>query len=213
MNLDISEAQHGELMRRSPPEATEDEVPNQKPEATSSSTDDLKMKHEAHHNSPQSDVDALLERISEGLIEDEEDEEELSAADLDAMLDRAVVAKRRRPPPPPPPPPKIDCQWGKWGKWSACTADCGGGTKDRARGERVPAANGGLACDGEAEEEKNCNKQPCSPPPPPPTAPPAVTTTPPPMMAKGGAKRMVSLTPAVLSLVLLTSYLSLRSFQ
>lgn len=162
----------------------------------------------AEVKSLQPDVDALLERISEGLIEDEDDDEELSAEDLNQLLERAVVAKRRRPPPPPPVPPKINCAWGKWGKWSSCTADCGGGTKDRSRGERIPAENGGLPCDGEAEEEKKCATKPCSPPPPPPTTPPAATT-PPPMMAKGGTESNVSLAPAVLVVMLLASCRSL----
>lgn len=218
LNLDISESQvHHEaldssLMRRDAASAREEE---RMPETDKTHADTQGAEQKKHvsekETAEKSDIDALLERISEGLIEEDEDEQ-LSAEDLDAMLDRAVVAKRRRPPPPPPPPPKIDCSWGRWKKWSDCSAKCGGGTKERERGERIRAQNGGLPCDGDAEQEKQCNSQPCGAPPSPPTAPPSAGT-PPPMMAKGGAEGTVSLTPAVFLVMLFVTFQSLRSMQ
>lgn len=133
-----------------------------------------------------SHVDALMDRIGHGLVEDHDDDE-IDGDDIDSMLERAVLSKRR-PPPPPPPPPKVDCAFGRWSKWAPCTAKCGGGKQDRSRGEKTPSEHGGKPCDGEYEEERDCNAEPCAPPPPPPTTPAPATT---PMMAKGGASLTV----------------------
>ena len=53
--------------------------------------------------------------------------------------------------------------WSAWGAWSDCSAQCEGGTQSRSRTCDNPApAGGGSDCQGEAEETKECNMQPCA---------------------------------------------------
>eukprot|EP00929_Paragymnodinium_shiwhaense_P000590 TRINITY_DN100839_c0_g1_i1.p1 TRINITY_DN100839_c0_g1~~TRINITY_DN100839_c0_g1_i1.p1 ORF type:complete len:1646 (+),score=391.32 TRINITY_DN100839_c0_g1_i1:63-5000(+) len=55
-----------------------------------------------------------------------------------------------------------DCKWGHWSPWSACTVDCGGGSKRRDRSVVVPPRGGGKLCEAEDKEEiAPCNTHQC----------------------------------------------------
>jgi len=54
----------------------------------------------------------------------------------------------------------IDCVLEAWGGWSSCSAECGGGVRERSRNVLVEMQHGGEACD-ETEEEEVCNGQAC----------------------------------------------------
>jgi hypothetical protein len=73
----------------------------------------------------------------------------------------------------------VDCT-GDWSAWSACSAACGGGSRERTYSVVVPARHGGQACASVAGEiTATCNFEPCpEPPPPPPTMPTTPTPTP-----------------------------------
>jgi len=149
------------------------------------------------------DIAALLNQLGEGSLVEDEDDDEFTDEDFhdsisSSMLERAVLKKGS---PPPPPPPKINCVWGRWSKWDPCSADCAGGAQSRSRGEKAPAENGGTPCDGEFEEERDCNKQPCGAPPAAVTAAP-VATTPPMPMKGGGAPRVLTVATAAVSTAL-----------
>lgn len=47
------------------------------------------------------------------------------------------------------------CQWGGWSDWE-CSATCGQGTNSRHRSVQAPAENGGLPCDGQSSESREC---------------------------------------------------------
>mmetsp|Transcript_65291 Transcript_65291/g.120266 ORF Transcript_65291/g.120266 Transcript_65291/m.120266 type:complete len:581 (+) Transcript_65291:119-1861(+) len=51
----------------------------------------------------------------------------------------------------------VNCIWGPWGEFTDCTKSCGGGAKERSRGYQVHVANGGVPCDGDADELLPCN--------------------------------------------------------
>lgn len=52
----------------------------------------------------------------------------------------------------------IDGQWSSWNEWSACSVDCGIGTKMRTRTCTVPpSAEGGYPCSGANSEESRCS--------------------------------------------------------
>ena len=52
--------------------------------------------------------------------------------------------------------------WSEFDRWSACSAECGGGTQTRTRTCLNPAPeDGGSACDGDPEETRACNTDPC----------------------------------------------------
>ena len=58
----------------------------------------------------------------------------------------------------------VDGGWTEFGDWSTCSATCGGGSQSRQRTCTNPAPqNGGLDCQGEAEEVRSCNTQSCPP--------------------------------------------------
>ena len=46
--------------------------------------------------------------------------------------------------------------WSQWEQWSECSANCGGGVKRRVRFCPVDGA-----CEGESEEENECNTISC----------------------------------------------------
>ena len=58
----------------------------------------------------------------------------------------------------------VNGDWGDFEEWTECSAACGGGTQTRKRSCDDPApVNGGAACDGEEEETRVCNVDPCPP--------------------------------------------------
>eukprot|EP00929_Paragymnodinium_shiwhaense_P064340 TRINITY_DN3221_c0_g1_i3.p1 TRINITY_DN3221_c0_g1~~TRINITY_DN3221_c0_g1_i3.p1 ORF type:complete len:1556 (+),score=355.20 TRINITY_DN3221_c0_g1_i3:87-4754(+) len=65
-----------------------------------------------------------------------------------------------------PKPPK-DCVMEKWSMWSDCSVTCGVGQRERSRGVRWPAKDGGKGCTGETKHmepcmnEKGCDNQDC----------------------------------------------------
>merc|ERR1719265_1473794 len=54
----------------------------------------------------------------------------------------------------------VNCVAGEWQEWSGCTADCGGGIRERSRLELVPAAHGGEPCSLEHIVE-TCGEESC----------------------------------------------------
>jgi len=57
----------------------------------------------------------------------------------------------------------VDCHLNDWEGWSACSAECGGGVKERTRSVIVEPAYGGEPCE-DTEEEEACNIQDCDEP-------------------------------------------------
>ncbi|CAH1253307.1 NPTX2 [Branchiostoma lanceolatum] len=57
---------------------------------------------------------------------------------------------------------KLDGGWSDWGAWSGCSVTCGVGTETQDRTCTNPApANGGEDCEGQAQEARNCDMEPC----------------------------------------------------
>jgi len=54
----------------------------------------------------------------------------------------------------------VDCHLNDWEGWSACSAECGGGVKERTRSVVVDPKFGGEPCE-DTEEEEACNIQDC----------------------------------------------------
>merc|ERR1719440_1137479 len=54
----------------------------------------------------------------------------------------------------------IDCEVETWSGWSTCSADCGGGVKQRVRAVITQPQHGGVRC-GETSEAEPCNMQSC----------------------------------------------------
>ena len=54
----------------------------------------------------------------------------------------------------------VDCEWNDW-MHDYCTKSCGGGTRTNVRTKKVPAANGGEQCDGDAWIKESCNVRKC----------------------------------------------------
>lgn len=54
----------------------------------------------------------------------------------------------------------VDCELTDWSGWSGCSAECGGGVKERTRDVLVEEAHGGEAC-GETTESEECNVAAC----------------------------------------------------
>ncbi|XP_078703551.1 SCO-spondin-like [Branchiostoma floridae x Branchiostoma belcheri] len=58
----------------------------------------------------------------------------------------------------------VDGEWSTWSTWSECDATCGGGNTRRSRTCSDPSPkNGGLECEGLAQEVAVCNAEPCGP--------------------------------------------------
>jgi len=55
----------------------------------------------------------------------------------------------------------IDCVVGEWEGWSGCSAECGGGVRERMRPVLTPMENEGKPCD-DTEETEGCNAQSCN---------------------------------------------------
>jgi len=53
-----------------------------------------------------------------------------------------------------------DCKVGAWSRWSSCTAQCGGGVRQRARNVLTKPKHGGVAC-GLTTEVESCNIHAC----------------------------------------------------
>merc|ERR1719215_949876 len=53
-----------------------------------------------------------------------------------------------------------DCITWDWGGWSSCSAECGGGVRERSRGIRVEAMHDGNPCEA-TEETEPCAMQSC----------------------------------------------------
>jgi len=54
----------------------------------------------------------------------------------------------------------VDCVLSDWSGWSSCSAECGGGVKERNRNVEVEAQHSGTPCDS-TEEEQACGMQSC----------------------------------------------------
>lgn len=54
----------------------------------------------------------------------------------------------------------VNCKLEDWSGWSKCSADCGGGVRQRLREVITAAAHGGKPCD-QSVEEQQCNVQSC----------------------------------------------------
>jgi uncharacterized protein YegL len=54
----------------------------------------------------------------------------------------------------------IDCKMNDWSGWTACSKDCGGGIKQKARSVEIEANNGGTACDA-TDSALMCNTGAC----------------------------------------------------
>jgi len=60
-----------------------------------------------------------------------------------------------------PDPCPVDCEIGTWSGWSACSAECGGGVKQRNREVVVQPEHGGEPC-GEKTEGESCGMASCA---------------------------------------------------
>lgn len=60
-----------------------------------------------------------------------------------------------------PPPPDSDCVVSLWGPFSSCSADCGGGLKERTRTVLMPPIGDGAACPSLVDTQP-CNTHQCS---------------------------------------------------
>ena len=57
---------------------------------------------------------------------------------------------------------KVNGSWGEWSEYDTCDAECGPGSQQRVRKCDSPAPQyGGDECEGESEENKDCNLKPC----------------------------------------------------
>ena len=54
----------------------------------------------------------------------------------------------------------VDCEWSDW-SIGDCSKICGGGTRTKTRTEKLPAAHGGVTCEGFASIAENCSTHEC----------------------------------------------------
>lgn len=54
----------------------------------------------------------------------------------------------------------VDCKYGEWGDWGDCSVTCGNGTRKHTREVETEAKHSGKACEGEPEEEGECDPPP-----------------------------------------------------
>merc|ERR1719277_702465 len=54
----------------------------------------------------------------------------------------------------------VDCRLGEWGGWSSCSADCGGGVRQRERPVNVEPLEGGEACE-QTSDTQSCSIASC----------------------------------------------------
>ena len=56
----------------------------------------------------------------------------------------------------------VDGNWSEWNDWATCSVTCGGGVQNRSRTcTNPPPAFGGEPCQGESDETRTCNEDPC----------------------------------------------------
>jgi hemicentin len=55
----------------------------------------------------------------------------------------------------------VDCSFNEWGEWDSCTAECGGGEKEKRRSMN-PAKGGGKKCVQETKWSMPCNMDQCT---------------------------------------------------
>ena len=53
------------------------------------------------------------------------------------------------------------CEWAEWSEWSECSKTCKVGSTQRSRRIAKEAINGGLDCQGDDYEQKDCNYDVC----------------------------------------------------
>eukprot|EP00397_Hematodinium_sp_SG-2012_P000533 GEMP01000534.1.p1 GENE.GEMP01000534.1~~GEMP01000534.1.p1 ORF type:complete len:1837 (+),score=426.05 GEMP01000534.1:592-6102(+) len=59
-------------------------------------------------------------------------------------------------------PCRTDCVWSEWSKWTVCPPGCGiPKERTRTRGMKVPEADGGQSCSGDAVQVDWCPTKPC----------------------------------------------------
>lgn len=54
----------------------------------------------------------------------------------------------------------VDCRVTEWGGWSSCSAECGGGVRERSRNVKVMPHHGGEPCE-QTEDEEPCGVESC----------------------------------------------------
>ena len=57
----------------------------------------------------------------------------------------------------------VNCSWDVWSQWTTCSTTCGSGKHNRIRNYKTVAQYGGLECEGERNEYKNCSNNPNCP--------------------------------------------------
>lgn len=55
-----------------------------------------------------------------------------------------------------------NCEFSIWNDWQGCSLPCGGGQQHRSRIILVEASEGGDPCQGDLQEFKECNMEPCN---------------------------------------------------
>ena len=99
-------------------------------------------------------VEDLCSGLNEYIIKANETAQE-EKIKLDAHLEIVIYWKAKMDNEPCP------CVWGEWSAWSVCTTTCGIGSTQRERSVTKEAINGGMECQGNDNEQKNCNEDVC----------------------------------------------------